>query len=238
MNSRKELIDQTVTDIEKLLQDRFGERGIVDTPKVIGKLLGKSFLDSGSLSQNGIGWAMDHAVAEQLGPCIEGYLALHQALVNSGCTAMSPWDLGYADRYVAAYANDENFKSFAVCTQNYTYMVVITIEKRPSLTEQSTVLENAYSLHIRRCCKNSKSMDGVLVDLTELSFLNGENTTRNHEYFRYGDVRDRGYLCSLVPHLAYPNMWECDRSLVSLSALERISVDLASLVDHVTDEGE
>jgi len=236
---RADLIEQTVNDIEQMLQERFGENDLLDIPKVMGKLLGKNFRDAGSLSQNGIGWAVDHAVAGQLGPCIEDYLHLHQHLVATGCTPTSPWNLGYADRYAAAYANEETFKSFAVCTQNFTYMVVIIVEKtlcQKALAEDKVVWVPAYSLHIRRCCNGHESQDPILVELPTLDFLGTSAKALAHPYFRYQDVRDQGYLISLTAETLKPNEWKCDRALGSLAALEYVTYDLASLVDHTRED--
>lgn len=154
---------------------------------------------------NDAGWLMDAFVAAIVGPLANDLLALHQFLVNTGATPESPYDFGHADRYGVAFS-DAAWKSMALQTQSYTYMVVL----QPATTFKEDdagqiVADPAWTTHIRVCTAGPRSYDLACAPLASLTFLGdyekvfpeigyGANADA---YFRYKDGRDRGYLCSV-----------------------------------------
>lgn len=235
---RQQNIDTAAEDILRLLNDRFpGDAAILDAPVVLGKVLQSAFHDPKSLSESLISRSMDHAIAAQIGPNIECYLAVHRFLVDNGHTDEEPWDIGYLDRYAAAFADDKGFKSFAVHTQNFTYLVVITTEQgfAPELDEAGRPTRiPIHSVHLRLCCSQRSDEGYTLEDFANLGFLRDRHETFSRDYFCYQDGRDRGYLCSVTGH-RFTDGWATRDTLERLSPLKSVTYDLASLVDTLRD---
>jgi len=242
IKNEERLIDDTVKEFERILADRFREHDFINVPKVLGRLIQKKcFIGADSLSQNGIGWAIDHAVAEQLGPCIEGYLRIHRYLMDNGHHAGNPWDLGHLDRYAAAYGDTDYFKSFAVMTQNFTYLVVIEVSQELNWEAAKlgqVVYEPAYSLHIRQCCKSQSERDPMLMQLKDLDFLNYREITLKSAYFKHQDARDQGFLCSIRPEEMMQGRWRSSDALTNFLALEYVTKDLSSWVYHASEDND
>lgn len=222
-----EKIGQTADSIHGELTEKFGDRLFIDGPAVLGEVLSKFLNDPLSLSENGIGWAVDQAVAIHMGPLIQKYLTLHKHMVTKGYTSMSPWVTGDGDRFAAVYCNEETtntesgMKAMAFQNQNFTFMVVITSEE---------------TLHIRQCTRARESFDFATDELADLSFLDQQSTALNHEYLRYGDCRDRGYLVSIVPNWVAPEQWRAEHVLSAYRRLQYVVYDLSSWIDSIEDD--
>lgn len=235
---RQQHIDTAAADILRLLSERFpGDLALLDAPQVLGKVLQSAFRDPKSLTENLISRAIDHAVAAQIGPNIAGYLAVHRFLVDHGHTAEAPWDIGYLDRYAAVFADEARFKSFAVQTQNFTYLVVITTEQgyAPELDASGRMVRiPVHSVHLRRCCAGRSDEGHTLEDFASLGFLRHGHETFAQDYFHYQDGRDRGYLCSVTGN-RFAEGWSTTDTLGRIDPLKSVTYDLASLIDTVTD---
>src|SRR5690606_36882349 len=98
---------------------------------------------------------LNEYVATAIGPLWPELMKLHQFLVDAGSTAEAPFDFGYADRHGVAFADEAEWKSMALCTQNYTYMVVLVRresylwpdeEETPSSEEKELELIEAWEI--------------------------------------------------------------------------------------------
>lgn len=182
-------------------------------PAVLGQLLAqRKAYDRFTTDGNHVPWMMDVYTAAIVGPLAESLLRLHQFLVQSGGTPEAPYDFEHADRYGVAFS-DAEWKSMALMTQNYTYMVVLQPATAFAVDADGQLQSGkAWAIHIRMCTKGHYSYDHVRTDFTSLSFLNeyesvypemGYGKMANN-YFRYKDGRDQGYLCSVKPEIFGP----------------------------------
>ena len=181
--------------------------------QVIGELLAdRQSYDRCTVSSTTVPWLLDAYTAAIVGPLAPSLLKLHQFLVRSGASPDKPFDFEHCDRYGVAFA-DAEWKSMALKTQNYTYMVVLA----PATAfledaEGNLTSEARWRIHLRICTASRYSYDCARTDFKALEFLRdfdavypetGYGDSAN-EYFRYKDGRDRGYLCSVGPDIIGP----------------------------------
>lgn len=237
--SRKELKDQVepvASEILALIESKFGAGDpefMFD--KVMGAVLKKAaFHNRNDLSQNRIDWSVSHAVAAQVGPQIERMLKLHTWMMKKGYADGNEWDLGYADRYAVAVANEPDFKSFAVQTQNYTYMAALV--RRDRYKDDSK--EEAWELHLRvaTTSRYSREFMRAHLDPIAMGWFVSKAKTFESPYFRYKDCRDQGYLLSLKPDIFGEEGWTCERALLDWHMLQHVIHDIASLVDSIEED--
>lgn len=207
MRQRQEMQRALLSKLEETLAEvRTDDQWVI--PSVLGMLMNrrKSY-DQFTTDNLAMDELVDSYTAATVGPLANNLLRLHQYLVSSGATAGAPLDFGHADRYGAAFSNAE-WKSMALKTQNYTYMVVLQPATTFSVNLDDPVIES-WAVHIRICTLGRYSYDCCRVDFQSLEFLSeydavypeigyGKNT---NPYFSYKDGRDQGYLCSVVPEL-------------------------------------
>lgn len=177
-------------------------------PAVLGQLLAqRKAYDQFTTDGNDVPWMVDAYTAAIVGPLAENLLRLHQFLVATGATPEAPHDFEHTDRYGVAFS-DAEWKSMALMTQNYTYMVVL----QPSTAfdvdgDGNFQSRKTWTIHLRMCTKGRHSYDCARTDFPSLSFLNEHEAVyqevgygdKANDYFRYKDGRDRGYLCSVEP---------------------------------------
>lgn len=205
---------------------------------VIGEVLKGFFYSPSDLSENNIGWAVDHAVAQQLGGQIPRLLALHKYLIENNCAPGTEWDLNHCDRYAASLANEPGFKVIAAQTQNYTYFVVLC--KKTRFVDDSSGQIKAvddWQVHIRQCTSARYSRDVMRKSLTDLEFLKTPDKAFESDYLRYADMRDRGYIVSVSPQLTGSG-YEAERVMIDYCRLTHIVYDLASLIDSMESGNE
>lgn len=179
-------------------------------PSALGQLLAqRKAYDKFSTEDNTVSWMMDCYTAAIVGPLAENLLKLHQFLVSSGATPEKPHDFEHADRYGVAFS-DAAWKSMALMTQSYTYMVVLQPDKRFSRDATGELqMHDTWAIHIRLCTPGPRSNNHARAAFASLAFLTEHEAVypevgygRNaNDYFRYKDGRDRGYLCSVSPNL-------------------------------------
>lgn len=195
------------TSIREALAQHADDKDPAMVAEVLGRILATRHpYDPYALSSTEVPWMLDAYVAAVVGPLAKRLLAVHQHLVASGATAEAPYDFEHCDRYGVAFA-DAKWKSMALRTQNYTYMVVL--EPRSSFSElpdgQLTQIEG-YAIHIRMCTAGRYSCDFSRPSFGSVAFLGDkasvcpeDDRSSACDYFRYKDGRDRGYLCSVEP---------------------------------------
>lgn len=187
------------------------EQVSMELPAVLGQLLAsRKTYDLFTTRSNMFKWMADAYTATIVGPLAKDLLRLHQYLVAQGATASAPHDFEHSDRYGAVFM-DAEWKSMALMTQSYTYMVVL--QPTPIFIEEgqgSLKVQDGWTIHIRMCTTGPNSQDYARPEFSSLSFLAdfdrvypevgyGQNA---HSYFKYKDGRDQGYLCSVVPDMS------------------------------------
>lgn len=204
---------------------------------VIGQLLLDASYSTNDLSCNNVQWAIDSYVAAKVGPLWPRFLALHKKLAET----KKEFDFEHCDRYGKAFANEEKWRSMALQTQNYTYLVVL--EQRRCWYEDKPV--EAWATHLRICTKGYRSRDFARPEFVNLPFLASHSKVYPeigygndaHDYFRYKDGRDQGYLCSVEPNMYSERGYSTKDTLVNYGLLESVIFDLASHCDCL-EEGD
>lgn len=231
-------VDETYAEVKSVVDRRIGAK---DNDLLMHRVLGKLLVDMShspnDLRSNTLEWMVDQYVANKVGPMWPRHLALHQFLVKSGSTSSNPFDFEHCDRYGVAFADEEDWKSMALMTQNVTYMVVLQRYWRLDYDQQDKRIED-WITHIRVCTTGPHSLDFARPRFTELEFLRDHAKVYPEigygkqacDYFRYKDGRDRGYLCTVEPDLLRP-VYETKDAIRGYGHLCYILIDMASHVD-------
>lgn len=191
-----------------------------------------------------IDWAMDHYVAMKIGPTWPRLIALHKHLVETGATPEKPHPFkNSSDICSVAFADNETWKSMAFTRQSVTYMVVL--QKSNSFVldgEDYKEFEN-WETHIRVCTDGPNKQNPLRPDLSTLTFLNSPkavcpngSSPEANDYFKYKDIGDRGYLCSVIPSPFYVDEYTTKHSLNMIKHTEFIFRDLVFRCDCADDE--
>lgn len=201
------------TQLNALLDEHLDDRDPAMLAHVLGELLAdRQDYDRHAVSSTTVPWLLDTYTATIVGPLGPQLLKLHQFLVRSGATPQKPFDFEHCDRYGVAFA-DAEWKSMALQTQNYTYLVVLQPEVAFLENAEGTLTtENRWRVHLRMCTPSRYSYDCKRTPFTDLAFLSDFDAVypktgygqSAHEYFRYKDGRDRGYLCSVGSDIVGP----------------------------------
>jgi len=207
------------------------------TQRIVGKILLDTSYSKNDLGCNNVGWSLDEYVAAKIGPLWPRMMRLHQHLVQSGATPNKPFNFEHCDRYGVSFADEEKWKSMALMTQNYTYVVVLQRYNSYDLTT-GDVIEN-WAMHFRICTKSQYSRDWTRESFKKLEFLSSFESVypeigygdKAHNYFRYKDGRDQGYLCSVEPSIHDPYKYSTKDVLVNYGLLASVIYDLASHCD-------
>jgi len=211
-NIRELRRDALVSKLDAVVQESL--QGSRDDPELmavaIGRLMSKRKTgDRFTTDGSGFKWMADAYTADIVGPLAPDLLKLHQFLVCHGGTPEHPYDFDGADRYGAAFA-DEDWKSMALWTQNYTYMVVLQPSTTFSRSEAGELVSHSsWAVHIRLCTTSHYSYDYARPSPSSIDFLKDYDAVypeigygkKSNEYFRYKDGRDRGYLCTVEPEM-------------------------------------
>lgn len=140
-----------------------------------------------------------------------------------------------------AFADEPTFKTMALQTQNLTYMVLLLRKPVYDFNDPAALPTHEWELHLRMCTpgRNSRDFarpalgyldwlaDAKAVGATEDCSYRGGDT---HEYFRYKDARDRGFLCSVSMDLSRDARSGTKDSMVSFAMLEYVLQDLMAHV--------
>lgn len=211
-NAREQRRDALVSKLDAVLQESLQSSD--DDPELlavaIGRLMSKRKTgDKFTTDDSGFKWMADAYTADIVGPLAPALLKLHRFLVNHEGTPDHPHDFEGGDRYGAAFA-DQNWKSMAFQTQNYTYMLVLQPSPTFSKSEEGELVSHSsWAVHIRLCTASHHSYDYARPSLNSLDFLQDYDAVypeigygkKSNEYFRYKDGRDRGYLCTVEPEM-------------------------------------
>lgn len=241
-------LDAFMSKFDALFKETFTDDGNEFMfSSVIGALLDSRSHDSKSLSNNYVEWGVGDYVGRKLGPQAERYLALHQFLTRTGATADSPFDFQHCDRYGVAFADAEDFKTMALQTQNYTYMVVLC---RRSVFHDVGGPYNergwAWAIHIRVCTASTNDTGWKRAPFTELEWLADRAKvspdigygTSTQDYLRYKDGRDRGYCASIEPDMVVKGgrqTYRVESALARYGFLDGLTYDLASHCDCIDE---
>jgi hypothetical protein len=212
--------------------------------EVLAKLmLHKDYRDVGSFGNLHMESAIDHYTAKRVGDMSEGLVALHGFLVKHGATAKSPYDFGHADRYGVAFANEEDFKTMAFQTQNYTYMIVLV--KAHWYSGEKFESNDCWTVHLRYATTGKYTPQFARPEFGKLKFLNDrvKSGAKKYDdgassYFRYHDFRDQGYICSVTHELCGPN-WDTEGTIHGYSMLKSVFFDVSchiSMIDEYEKE--
>jgi len=143
-------------------------------------------------------------VGTVVGAKLDAILALHTKLVEVAGVG-KVYDFGYADRYGLACLDEPKLKTMAFQTQSLTYIVALRPKKAFLLTRGEAVFNevtvDSWKLDIRFCTQGRNSQDYTRPKLESLKMLTKLSAFKESDYFRYGDGRDRGYLCHVQPEL-------------------------------------
>lgn len=211
MNESKEdvSIPDVVAKLNAILDTELSGQ---DNPTLFAKVVAQLMLsrkkyDQHTTRSNDFEWLTDAYVAGVVGPLGPQLLKLHQFLVNQGATPDNPYDFEHCDRYGAVFSNN-TWKSMAFQTQSTTYMVVLQPAKVFIADAQGNYeARDDWAIHIRACTHDESTWDLARPEFKKLGFLAQHARVypeigygpQAHEYFRYKDGRDRGYLCSVTP---------------------------------------
>jgi hypothetical protein len=194
-------LDSLVSKFHESVAAEFGTKGA--SAFVMPALIAKLFGDTDN--PNTIGWALDHYYAAKMAPMIPALAKLYDALEANGHTTENDYDIGSCDRRVAyiPYGN-KGAKVMAFCNQNVSYVVVLVPARAFTPTHQEI---KTYALHIRIVTPGRESMDITACDfnVNYEKMLPGCDSDRydanGSDYFRYQDMRDRGYVMTLTPEI-------------------------------------
>lgn len=151
-------------------------------------------------------------------------------------------DLNHADRFGRVYLMGESQRTMAIQTQSYTYMVVMKrtsiLDDHASETAGKVIWTDGFSLHLRMCTASRNSMDPYRAHLStgELDFLADPSAIKAHPAFQYDDLRDRGYLVSVIEGPLNPAT--AKDVMVNYFRLFHVHHDLMSWVDTLEEELE
>lgn len=219
--------------IIRLLRDELGEKApACFHAEVLGAVL--TGLQKGdSLDNVVLKWSADHFIAHQLGPRLpdlwrlfDVVLAAQQSSVNAVA------DMNHADRYARVFLMSDLARTMAIQTQNYTYVVALvreqSLDEAASTAAGRIVWTDGYTLHLRLCTSSHGSRDGYRASLTagDLDYLMNIASLKNHPSFRYGDLRDQGYLVTVAADLLQP--WVAKDGLTNYATLVHVHHDLMS----------
>jgi hypothetical protein len=236
LGGNQEQLDAFMEKFNALYNESFTDNGKeFMLSSVVGAILMQKSHDRHALSNNFVGWSVDAYVGAKLGPMAERYLNLHALLVKAG----GEFSFEHCDRYGMAFANDDDFKSMALQTQNYTYMVVLC--RRMAFQKGTDASVETWAIHIRRCTAGKYSTDYKRDSLKSLAFLAdreavypdigyGDNA---NDYFRYKDGRDRGYMVTVEPDFVFKGQptYTAKDAIYGFGFLEQLTYDLASHCD-------
>jgi hypothetical protein len=122
-----QLVDTTSAELIAILEKNLADpNDQFKYSEILGNLMmHKDYRDTGSFGNLHMENSIDHYTAKHVGDMSEGLVALHDFLVKQGATVKNPYDFESCDRYGVAFANENDFKTMAFRTQNYTYMIVL-----------------------------------------------------------------------------------------------------------------
>lgn len=205
--SRSERKSSMLQELNQVLDRHLDQQDPDFLAQVLGQLLhSRQRYDKGVVSTTTVPWMLDAYVGLTLEDAVPGMLKLHQFLVEKGACAEKPFDFGYADRFGAAFADEPDWKSMALQTQSFTYMVVLSKKTIFSFEEDGSYQsKDQWLAHLRLATPSRHSYDYSRPNFASLSFLSdpikvepdGKYSDQAHEYFMYKDGRDRGYLASM-----------------------------------------
>jgi hypothetical protein len=189
-----------------------------------------------------LNWIADHFYANTLAPCIPAMVKLYNALKANGHDVNNRYEIGSCDRY-AAYVEYDGAKVIAFCNQNVSYVLVLV----PKTVYHDHKKLLTYTMHARFIPAGRYSRDYMFVELENIDYpkmLNGciEKFDKDgSEYFRYQDIRDKGYAFTLEANIfSDAPRWHkmdsrglCNRYIVTeltgyASMIEEILVDIKS----------
>ncbi len=191
-----------VTEIRQLIVERLNLKDdFMVTPAVIAELFGDRYLDSFNLK---------HAQAFHVGNVMAGVsdflLNLHNALSAKGHGRSNKFEISSCDRYAAVipYSNVEGRRLLAFESQNFTYMVLLVPDLMSrhygdkKIKYQIHVRSSTLAAYGKRHIFNNPGIKGL-----PRNNAIAEHFDHHGGYFRYLDVRDRGFVASIVPEPTY-----------------------------------
>jgi hypothetical protein len=216
---------QTTQDILSLIDARSsGPRGEQLLTDVLSQLLQSTFTKPTGFVESAISASLANAASAHIGPQICKWLDVHQWLVKKGHTQGNELELGGADRYACAMADEDSFKSFVLRTQSQTFLVAIELCEGFELgTDGDTLKVTKFGVDIRMCQSPS------LQRPSHLGFmLNRPEALRSPYFFRKGP-EDRGFVVSVRPDILSSG-WTAGAAAPDWQLLTYVIRELNSLV--------
>lgn len=235
---REDKIEIAIGDALNIISKHLGAKDpeMLFDRVLAGLMKSKDYDDRATLGNNSIDWALSHYVAQRIGEASNDIERLHQFLVSKKASATEPYDFENIDRYGASFANEDDFKSMALMTQNYTYMVVL----RRNTAYINNEMVPGWDVHIRRCTPGRYSHDYSRAEFFSLNAILSNNIIANKydnncDYFRYHDGRDRGYLCSVTRDIIGGG-WKCEDVVASFKEFQGVFYDMMCHVSMLPKE--
>lgn len=186
-------------------------------------------------------WSADHLVAGVLARDFTRiWKMLEQAHAKQQAETSGVADMNHADRYGRVFLLADDIRAMAVQTQNYTYMVVMgrcnMLDEEASRKAGKVAWKDGFTLRLRLCTASRNSSEPYRAGLNngELDFLADASAIKAHPAFQYDDLRDQGYLVSVVEGPL--DQATAKDVLVNYFRLFHVHHDLMSWVDTLEEE--
>ncbi len=215
---------QTTHDVLSLIESRAtGRWSEALLTEVLSRMLQSSFTKPTGFVETVISSSLANAAAGHIGSQIETWIALHQWMVKEGFTQGNEWDLGSADRYACAMADEDGFKSLVLRNQSQTFLIAIEICEGFELgSEGETLKVSKFGIDIRVCQSPS------LQRPCHLGFMLNKPGALRSPYFFCKGPEDRGYLVSVRPDILSSG-WTAGKSAPDWQMLAYVIQELNSL---------
>ncbi|MHC5194879.1 hypothetical protein ACYSUW_14090 [Pseudomonas frederiksbergensis] len=196
-NAHRVNTQQTTQDVLSLIESRAaGPRGEQLLTEVLSRVLQSAFTKPSGFVETVISESLANAAAGHVGSQIKGWIALHQWMVKEGYTHGNEWDLGSADRYACAMADEDGFKSFVLRTQSQTFLIAIELCEGFELGSRGeTLTVPKVGIDIRLC------QSPALQRPCHLGFMLNKPEALRSPYFFCKGPEDRGYVVSVRPDI-------------------------------------
>lgn len=167
-------------------------------PAVIAELYGDRYVNS--FEARG---AMNFHIGNTMGHVPDFLLNLHAALTAKGHDHTNKFEISSGDRY-ASVIKDNDYKVLAFENQNFTYMVYLAPD---AMSKYKGDKVPKYAMHVRASTPASRSNHHIYNNPGIKGVPRGDELKKAFNehggYFNYLDLRDRGFVASIVPEFTY-----------------------------------
>lgn len=181
----------------------------------------------------------DHFYAAQFSKLIPRLVDLHETLVKGNHDTQNALEVGSCDRYASYVKCDHGQKVIAYRNQNVSLVIVLTPAKCLdfSVESGSFPIFETHQLSVRQITQKRDGLDFFACDFNvNYDKVLGKYVKtawggyRDSEYFRYDDLRDRGFVITVKPYMTVKNgevFYTAERTLTN-SGISYILNELCS----------